>query len=149
MRELFEFTLDGMQSGEHSHAFGKYGATGKREAVLRQIASGGAFGNDQRAVVEGVQAREHLHQRGFARAVRAHEANAVVGRDQPVGVFKKKFVAETFSGAGKLDHGLDSSSHKTGRIFTPPTTLFEMNQECAAARPLRLSGNLPHNSLWK
>jgi hypothetical protein len=42
-----------------------------------------------------------------------------VRRDQPVGVFKKKFVAETFSGAGKLDHGLDSSSHKTEYRVAP------------------------------
>jgi hypothetical protein len=35
-----------------------------------------------------------------------------VRRDQPVGIFKKKFVAETFSGARELNHGLDLSSHK-------------------------------------
>src|SRR5258706_8465204 len=80
--------------------------------MLRQVSRGGSLGDDERAVVEAVQAREHFHQRGFARAVRAHQADAVVRRDQPVGVFKKKFVAEAFSGAGKLNHGLDSSSHK-------------------------------------
>src|SRR5580700_4923371 len=74
---------------------------------------GRSLGDDERAVVEGVEACENLHQRGFAGAVRAHQADAVVGRDQPVGVFKKKFVAETFSGAGELNHGLESSSHKT------------------------------------
>jgi hypothetical protein len=35
-----------------------------------------------------------------------------VWRDQPVCVFEEKFVAETFSGAGKLDHGTDLSSHE-------------------------------------
>src|ERR1700728_4059992 len=101
-----------MQSGEHRHAFRKDGAAGKREAVLRKISRGRPLGDDERAVVERVQAGENLHQRGLASAVRAHEPNAVVGRDEPVGVFKKKFVAETFSGAGELNHGLDSSSHK-------------------------------------
>jgi hypothetical protein len=28
-----------------------------------------------------------------------------MGRDEPVRVFEEEFVAETFSGAGKLDHG--------------------------------------------
>ena len=56
---------------------------------------------------------ENLHQRGFAGAVRAHQADAVAGRDEPVGIFEEKLVAEAFSGAGKLNHGLDSSSHKT------------------------------------
>jgi len=113
MSELFQFPLDGVQSGEHRHAFGKHSAAGKREAILREISCGRSLGDDERAVVEGVEACENLHQRGFAGAVRAHQSDAVVGRDQPVGVFKKKFVAETFSGAGELNHGLESSSHKT------------------------------------
>ena len=83
-----------------------------------KIAGGRAFGDDERAVVESVEAGENLHQRGFAGAVRADQADAVVGRDQPVDVFEKKFVAETFSGAGKLNHGLDSSSHKTCRAYS-------------------------------
>ena len=112
MCQLFQFPLHGVQSGEHRHAFRKHGAAGKREPILRQISGSRSLGNNERAVVERIQAGENLHQRGFARAVRAHQTDAVVGRDQPVGVFKKKFVAETFSGAGKLDHGLDSSSHK-------------------------------------
>src|ERR1700689_1661739 len=41
----------------------------------------------------------------------------VAGVDQPVGVFKKKFVAEAVSGAGKLNHGLESSSHKERQMF--------------------------------
>src|SRR5271168_2022873 len=146
MREGFEFPLDRVQSSEHRHALGKYGAARKREAILRQISCSGALGDDQRAVVERVQAGENLHQRGFARAVRTHQADAVVGRDKPVSVFKKKFVAETFSGAGELNHGLDSSSHKTA---VASTQCLETNQECAAVRPLRPSGCLPHSALWK
>ena len=37
---------------EHRHAFGEDGAAREREAVLRQIAGGCAFGDDQAAVVE-------------------------------------------------------------------------------------------------
>ncbi len=113
MGERFQLAFHGMKFGKHRHAFGKHGAPGKREPILRQISCGRPLGDDERAVVEAVQAGENLHQRRLAGAVRAHQADAVVRRDQPVGVFKKKFVAETFSGAGKLDHGLDSSSHKT------------------------------------
>ncbi len=150
MRERLQLPLHGVEFGEHRHAFGKDGAAGKREAILRQISRSSALGDDERAVVEGVQAGENLHQRGFAGAVRAHQTDAVVGRDQPVGVFKKKFVAETFSGAGKLNHGLDSSSHKTAVPSTwYPVPGDETNQECAAARVLRFSGYLPHNSPWR
>src|SRR5580704_2160490 len=119
-----------MQSSEHRHALGKNGTSRKREAVLRQISSSGAFGDDQRAVVERVQAGENLHQRGLAGAVRADQANAVVGRDEPVGVFKKEFVAETFSGAGKLNHGLDSSSHKTA----VPSTWYPVSRDESGVR---------------
>ena len=35
----------------------------------------------------------------------ANQANAVAGRDQPIYIFEQEFVAETFSGAGKLNHG--------------------------------------------
>ena len=80
-------------------------AAGEREAVLRKISGGRAFGDGERAVVERVHAGENLHQRGFAGAVSAHQADAVAGRDQPVHVFEEEFVAETFSGAGKLNHG--------------------------------------------
>ena len=48
---------------------------------------------------------EDFHQRGLAGAVAADQANVVVVGDQPVDVFEEKFVAEAFSGAGKLDHG--------------------------------------------
>ncbi len=113
VRKRLQFALHGVEVAEHRHALGKHGAAGKREAILRKISGGRALGDDERAVVEGVEPGKNLHQRGFAGAVRAHQADAVVGRDQPVGVFKKKFVAEAFSGARKLDHGLDSSSHKT------------------------------------
>src|SRR5208337_4330281 len=143
--ERFQLSLHGVKFGEHRHALGEHAAAGKREPILRKISGGRSLGDDQGAVVERVQAGENLHQRGFAGAVRADQADAVAGRDQPVGVFKKKFVAETFSGARKLNHGLDSSSHKK-RV--PSTESRDTNQECATARPLRDPGYAPHSSLW-
>jgi hypothetical protein len=43
-----------------------------------------------------------------------------VGGDKPIRVFEEKFVAETFSGAGKLDHGLKLSSHKNQGLDCGP-----------------------------
>ena len=47
---------------------------------------------------------EHLEQRRFAGAVGADDADALVGRDQPVEVFEEDFGAEAFSGPGELNH---------------------------------------------
>ncbi len=105
----FQFHFHRAQVVEHRHALGKNAASGERQPVLRQISGGCPFRDGKRAVVKRVHARENLHQRGLARAVRAHQANAVVGRDQPVRIFEEKFVAEAFAGAGKLDHGLELS----------------------------------------
>ena len=56
----------------------KHGAAGKREAVLRKVSGGSAFGDDERAVVERIHAGEDLHQRGFAGAIAADQADVVV-----------------------------------------------------------------------
>src|SRR5260370_31279584 len=112
MSQRFQLPLHRMQFLENSHAFGENGAARERETILRQVPSRRSLGDNERAIIERIQPGENLHQRGFAGAVRAHQADAVARRDQPVGIFKKKFVAETFSGPRKLNHGLDSSSHK-------------------------------------
>ena len=61
-----------------------------------------------RAVVEGFEPGEDLHQGGFAGAVRAHQADAVFGRDQPVRSFKEQLVAVALSRRGQLNHRADS-----------------------------------------
>ena len=104
VRERFEFRFHGAQVVEDRHALGEDAAAGEREAVLRKISGGRAFGDDEAAVVEGVHAGEDLHERGLAGAVAADQADAVAGRDEPVRVFEEEFVAETFSGAGELNH---------------------------------------------
>ena len=111
--QRFQFRFHGAQIVEHRHALGENAAAGEREAILRKISGGSAFGDGERAVVEGVHAGENLHERGLAGAVAADQADAVAGRDEPVRVFEEEFVAETFSGAGKLNHGLELSSHKS------------------------------------
>ena len=110
----FHFGFHGAKFVEHRHAFVENAAAGERESVLGQISGGGAFSEGERAVVEGVHAGEDFHERGFAGAVAADQADAVAGRDQPLRVFEEQFVAETFSGAGQLNHGLELWSHKAG-----------------------------------
>ena len=78
------------------------------EAVLREIAEGHAFDAGELAVVEGLDAGEDLEQGGFAGAVAADEADALVRRDQPVEVFEEEFLAEAFAGSGELEHLLYS-----------------------------------------
>ena len=56
------------------------------------------------AGIEALDSRQHLENGRLARAVGAHDADAVVGRDQPVYVFKKDFGAVPFSRPGELDH---------------------------------------------
>ena len=51
---------------------------------------------------------ENLHQRGFPGAIRAHQTDAVAGRNHPVGSLKEELVTVTFSGGGQLNHGVNS-----------------------------------------
>src|ERR1700722_10582974 len=115
VQQRFEFLLHRPQVFEDRHALGEYGSSRKREPVLWKIASGGALGHDERTVVEGVDPGQHFHQRGLAGAVRAHQSDAITWRDEPIGIFEEKLMAETFSGARELNHGLDLSSHKKAR----------------------------------
>ena len=105
VRQRFQFRFHGAQVVEHRHAFGKDATAREREAVLRKISGRRSLRNDQAAIVERVHASQNLHERGFAGAVAADQADTVAGRDEPVRVFEEEFVAETFSGAGKLNHG--------------------------------------------
>ena len=104
VRELFHLHFHLLQRGEHRHALGEHAAAGEREAVLRQVAGADAARDAELAVVERFHARQHFEQRGFAAAVRAHQAGTVLGRDHPVEIFKQQLGAEAFAGAGELDH---------------------------------------------
>ena len=48
--------------------------------------------------------RDDLQQSGFARAVAADQAGTFFRRDQPVELFKQKFMSEPFAGSGELQH---------------------------------------------
>ena len=73
---------------EDGEALLEDGLAAHGEAVLRQVADGGAFDAGDLAVVERLDAADNLEQRGFACAVAADETGALVGGNQPVHVIK-------------------------------------------------------------
>ena len=93
VREALLLLFQRAQVGEDGHALGEDGAAGKRKALLRQVAEGDALLRGDGAGVEALDSGQHLEQRGFAGAVGADDAGALVGRDQPVEVFKEDFGA--------------------------------------------------------
>src|ERR1700755_2416091 len=100
------FALELMEVVEDGEALGEDGFAAEGEAVLREIAEGHAFDAGELTVVEGFDAGEDFEQGGFAGAVAADEAGALVRRDEPVGVFEEEFLAEAFAGGGELKHAL-------------------------------------------
>jgi hypothetical protein len=102
--DLFGLAFEGMEMVEDGEALGEDGLAAEGEAILREIAEGGAFDAGEGAVVEGLEAGEDLEQGGFAGAVAADEAGALVRRDEPVDVFKEELGAESFAGGGELEH---------------------------------------------
>ena len=84
--------------GKHRHALGENGASGERQPILRQISGADALGPADRAIVEALGPSQNLQQRGFAGAVRAHQADPVARRNHPVGSFEQELVAIAFAG---------------------------------------------------
>ena len=118
MGEVFGFALEGVEVVEDGEALGEDGFAAEGEAILREIAEGHAFDAGELAVVEGFDAAEDFEQGGFAGAVAADEAGALVRRDEPVGVFEEEFLAEAFAGGGELEHAPSIfSSAGRPRIF--------------------------------
>jgi len=112
--EVFLFLFERAEGIENGHAFGEDGAAGEIDAVLREVAGADAFGGVDAAVIEVFDAGEDFEKRGFAGAVGADDADALLGRDEPVQVFKQDAGAEAFPGFGKLNHvGLWRDAVKT------------------------------------
>ena len=99
MGDLLGFGLKGMKVVEDGETLGEDCLATKSETVLRKVAEGHAFDSRERPVVEGLDAGEDFQEGGFACAIAADQAGALVGRDEPVDVFKEEFVAEAFAGA--------------------------------------------------
>ncbi len=93
------FVFEAAELVEDREAFLKDGLAAQVEAVLRKVAEGHALGAGESAIVEGLASGEDLEEGGFAGAVAADEAGALVRSDEPVDVFKEEFLAEAFAGA--------------------------------------------------
>ena len=76
--QLFHLVFHRLQVAEDRHALVEDGAAFQAQAILRQIAEGRVLGARKRAVVERLDAAQHLQQRGFAGAVRAHQPDFVI-----------------------------------------------------------------------
>jgi len=72
---------------------GEDGAAGEGETFLGQVADAGALHGDDGAGVERLHASHDFREGGFAGAVRADDAGAFVGGDEPVEVFEECFGA--------------------------------------------------------
>jgi len=136
--ERFHLHFNGAEIVKYRHALRKHRSAREREAILRKISGGGPLGDGKGAIVEGIHAGEDFHECGLASTVATDEADAVVRRNQPIRVFEEEFVAETFSGAGKLNHGLELSSHKTGM---PVPTGVEKNQGSVTTEDTKEGGD--------
>ena len=135
--ELFGFALEGVEVVEDGEALGEDGFAAQGEAVLREVAEGHAFDAGELAVVEGFDAAEDFEQRGFAGAVAADEAGALVRRDQPVDVFKEEFLAEAFAGGGELEHSLLFSHPKLGMLPVRTASALDVCIETPSYRWMR------------
>ena len=104
VRELFHLLLQRAQVAEDRHAFVEDGAAGELQAILRQIAESRVLGGGDAAVIERLKAAQNLQQRGFAGAVGADQADAIMRSDQPVEIVEQELGAEAFAGGRELNH---------------------------------------------
>src|ERR1700733_12822644 len=104
MRQRFLLALHLVYAIKDGKAFGKDGASGEREASLREIAALNAALLRHGAVIKRVHAGEDFEQRGFAGTVRADQSYAVMWRDEPVEVLEKDFWAKALPGCRELNH---------------------------------------------
>ena len=103
--QALELFLHGAQIGKDRQALGKHGAAGKRQAILRQVARGQPARGGQQARIQRLDARQDLQHGAFAGAVGAHQADAIIGRNQPIHVLEQQLVPVALPRAGELQHG--------------------------------------------
>src|SRR5579883_85464 len=100
---------------EDRKAFVEDGAAGDREAVLREVADAHPAGALHLAVVKAVDAGKDLHERRLAGAVCSNQSSPLVGGDEPISVFKKKFRAKSLARVGELQHASILASRRALR----------------------------------
>lgn len=86
--ERLRFLFQRLHSGEHRHALVEHRALGELQTILGQIAQRNALGENDRALVERLGARQDAQQRCLPAAVGADKRAPVAARDQPVEIFE-------------------------------------------------------------
>ena len=114
-----DFALHLVQLVEDGEAFLEYRAAGKLQSLLRQIADADAARLLEGAVVQRLQPGQHLHQRGFSRAVRAHQRSLLVVADEPVGLKKQHARPEPLAGIFERKHESLFSQRPPARLLRP------------------------------
>ena len=76
---VFHFLLHLLDFIKNGKALGKHGATRERESVLRQITDQHPALPVNRAIIQAFGSGQNFQQRGFTRAVPAHQPDASLG----------------------------------------------------------------------
>ena len=124
MRDRLHLLFHIPQTLENGETFFQHAAPGEREAVLGKVAGGDSLADRKGAFVETFDSREDLEQGRFARAVPAHEADALRGADDPVQPFEKGLGAEVLSGGRELNHSCVLKCSMSAARRTPARAHF-------------------------
>ena len=104
--------------------------------MLRNTPPPPAGGMLQGAVVQRFEAGQHLHQRGFAGAVGAHERGFLPRADQPVGFQEKHTRPKPLAGIFQREH-LEPFSQRGGRRLSARGTRGGFRRACRPGRGSR------------
>ncbi len=118
LERALHLALHFTEAVEDGEALFEHGAPGQLQAVLRQVAGGDSLLHGALAGVERFESGEDAHERRFARAVGADQADAVLRRDEPGDVFEDDLRTEALAGADEADHGWTESGR--WRRMRPP-----------------------------
>ena len=99
-----DLAFHGAQLVKDAEALLEDGSPGQPQPLLRQIADAHAARLLHHPVVERLETRQHLHQRGFAGAVCADQRSLFVAPDQPVGLGKQHARPKALSGILQREH---------------------------------------------
>ncbi len=102
--QALDFALHLAEFVEDGEALFENGAAREAQAFLRQVADAHAARLLHAAVVERLEAGQHLHQRGFAGAVGADQRGSFLVSDQPVGLKKQDARTEALAGILQREH---------------------------------------------
>ena len=134
-RDGFHLLFKAEEFVEDREAFIEDGASGESETILREVSDAHAAGTLHLAIIKSIETGEHLHERGFAGAVRSDQSGALVGSNQPVGILKKKLRAKTLARVGELQHEPILASQRL-RVLSAATSLVP--SEASPSLPSRL-----------